>query len=177
MKSWVLIALGFHAEPLYHGTYQPELPPHPSAAQLQFGQHYFVECLLFFKVLSSLSQSWLHYELCVSCSVVCSSWWSPGLWLTKLLCPWNSPGKNTGVDCLSLLHGIFPTQGLNPGLPHCRWNFYHLSHQGSPLRIIHRVNQWVKKQRHRKENDIYLFLEAITLDLTSDNVCCLITIW
>ena len=35
---------------------------------------------------------------------------------TRLLCLWNSPGKNTGVDCHSLLQGIFPTQGLNPGL-------------------------------------------------------------
>ena len=37
--------------------------------------------------------------------------------------PWNSPGQNTGVGSLSLLQGIFPTQGLNPGLPHCRWFF------------------------------------------------------
>ena len=44
----------------------------------------------------------------------------------------NSPGKNTGVDCHALLQGIFPTQGLNPGLSHCRWILYHLSHQGSP---------------------------------------------
>ena len=35
--------------------------------------------------------------------------------------PWNSPGQNTGVGSLSLLQGIFPTQGSNPGLPHCRW--------------------------------------------------------
>ena len=40
--------------------------------------------------------------------------------------------KNTGVGSLSLLQGIFPTQGLNPGLPHCRRILYHLSHQGSP---------------------------------------------
>jgi len=32
------------------------------------------------------------------------------------------PGKNTGVSCHALLKGIFPTQGLNPGLPHCRWD-------------------------------------------------------
>ena len=37
--------------------------------------------------------------------------------------PWNSPGQNTGVDSLSLLQGIFPTQGSNPGLPHCRHFF------------------------------------------------------
>ena len=44
----------------------------------------------------------------------------------------DSPGKNTGVGCHALLHGIFPTQGLNPGLPHCRWILYRLSHQGNP---------------------------------------------
>ena len=49
-----------------------------------------------------------------------------------LYCPWNSPGQNTGVDCLSLLQGIFPTQGSNPGIPHCRQILYQLSHQGSP---------------------------------------------
>ena len=48
-----------------------------------------------------------------------------------LYCPWNSPGQNTGVDSLSLLQGIFPTQGSNPGLPHCRWILYQLSHRGS----------------------------------------------
>ena len=39
---------------------------------------------------------------------------------TGLLRPWDSPGKNTGVGCHFLLQGIFPTQGLNPGVPHCR---------------------------------------------------------
>ena len=48
------------------------------------------------------------------------------------------PGKDTWVGCPALLQGIFPTQGLNPGLPHCRWILYHLSHQGSP-RILERV--------------------------------------
>ena len=44
----------------------------------------------------------------------------------------DSPGKNTGEGCHSLLQGIFPTQGSNSGLPHCKWILYHLSHQGSP---------------------------------------------
>ena len=44
----------------------------------------------------------------------------------------DSPGKNIGEGCHSLLQGIFWTQGLNPGLPHCRWILYLLSHQGSP---------------------------------------------
>ena len=55
-----------------------------------------------------------------------------------LYSPWNSPGQNTGVDSLSLLQGIFPTQESNPGLPHCRRILYQLSHQGSP-----RILEWV----------------------------------
>ena len=46
------------------------------------------------------------------------------------------PGKNTGVGCYALLQGIFPTQGLNPGLPHYRWILYQPSYQRSPLKII-----------------------------------------
>ena len=51
---------------------------------------------------------------------------------------WNSPGQNTGVGSHSLLQGIFPTQGLNPDLQHCRWILYQLSHQRSP-----RILEWV----------------------------------
>ena len=52
-----------------------------------------------------------------------------------LYSPWNSPGQNTEVGSHSLFQGIFPTQGLNPGLPYCRRIFfYHLSHQGSPFK-------------------------------------------
>ena len=52
--------------------------------------------------------------------------------------PWNSPGQNTGKGSCSLLQGIFPTQGSNPGLPHCRQMLYQLSHHGSP-----RILEWV----------------------------------
>ena len=48
----------------------------------------------------------------------------------------DSPGKNTGVGCHFLLQGILPTQGLNPGLPHCRQILYLLSHQGNPYLSI-----------------------------------------
>ena len=44
----------------------------------------------------------------------------------RLYNPWNSPGQNTGVGSLSPLQGIFPTQGSNPGLPHCRQIFFKL---------------------------------------------------
>ena len=55
-----------------------------------------------------------------------------GLQPTRLLHPWDFPGKSTGVGCHCLLQRIFPTQGSNPGLPHCRQSLYHLIHQGSP---------------------------------------------
>ena len=57
---------------------------------------------------------------------------SPTIWPHGLHSPWNFPGQNTGVGSLSLLQDIFPTQGLNPGLPHCRQILFQLSHQGSP---------------------------------------------
>ena len=68
-----------------------------------------------------------------SCSAVSDSLRPHGLGSSRLLCPWNSPGKNTGVGSHSLLQGIFPTQGLNPGLLHCGQILYDLSHQGSPM--------------------------------------------
>ena len=53
-----------------------------------------------------------------------------------------SPGQNTGVGSLSLLQGIFPTQGSNPGLPHCRWILYQLSHRESEYKphILQLIN-------------------------------------
>ena len=68
-----------------------------------------------------------------SCSVVSSS-----LQPHRLYSPWNSPGQNTGVGSLSLFQWIFSTQGSNPGLLHCGWILYQLSHQGSP-----RILEWV----------------------------------
>ena len=47
--------------------------------------------------------------------------------------PWNSPGQKTGVGSHSLFQWVFSTQGLNPGLSHCRWILYQLSHEGSPI--------------------------------------------
>ena len=60
------------------------------------------------------------------------------LWPHGLYSSWNSPGQNTGVGSPSLLQGIFPTQGSNPRLPHCRQILYQLSHKGSP-----RILEWI----------------------------------
>ena len=57
-----------------------------------------------------------------------------------LYSPWNSPGQNTGVGSRSHLQGIFPAQGSNPGLLHCRQILYQLSQQGSPLGSWSEVN-------------------------------------
>ena len=68
-----------------------------------------------------------------SCSLMSNSLQPHGVYSL-----WNSPGQNTGVGSLSLLQGIFPNQGSNPGLPHCRQIHYQLNHQGSP-----RILEWV----------------------------------
>ena len=62
---------------------------------------------------------------------------SDPLWPYGLYSPWNS-GQNTGVGSLSLLQVIFPTQESHPGLQHCKWILYQLSHKGSP-----RILEWV----------------------------------
>ena len=69
---------------------------------------------------------------CVSRSVVPDSLRPRGLQPTRLLCVYDSPGKDTGVGC-HLLHGIFPTQGSNRGLRHGRQIVYPLSYEGSPV--------------------------------------------
>ena len=66
-------------------------------------------------------------------SVMSGSLWSHGLCHL-----WNSPGQNTEVGSFSLLQGIFPTQGSNQGLPHCKQILYQLSHKGSP-----KILEWV----------------------------------
>ena len=60
-----------------------------------------------------------------SCSVLSDCLQPNGLYN-----PWNFLGQNTRVDSLFHLQGIFPTQGLNPGLPHCKWILSQLSHTG-----------------------------------------------
>ena len=72
--------------------------------------------------------------VCVKAAQSCLTLWDPH----GLYSPWSSPGQNTAMGSLFLLQGIFPTQGSNPGLPHCRQILYQLSHKGSP-----RILEWV----------------------------------
>ena len=110
-------------------------------------QHYYDEHFLVFISISSttsLLSVALYFRKCISygsfnqseCgsrSVVSDSLRPHGLYSS-----WNSPGQNTGVGSLSLLQGLLPTQGSNPGLLHCRPILYQLSHKGSP-----RILEWV----------------------------------
>ena len=63
--------------------------------------------------------------------------------------PWNSPGQNIGMGSLSLLQRIFPTQGLNQGLLHCRQILNQLSYEGSPnfcnkcVKLIEDIEDWI----------------------------------
>ena len=74
---------------------------------------------------------WLVCVLCAQ-SLVSKSLRPHGLWPTRLLCPWDSPGKNTGVGCHFLVHGIFLTQGSNPRL----LDLLHWQAGSSPLRRL-----------------------------------------
>ena len=75
---------------------------------------------------------------------------------------WNSPGQNTRVGSLSLLQGIFPTKGLNPGSPHCRRILYQLSHKGSP-----KSTMFLKKKKKKKKNT-----QIITIGSTNPTPGC-----
>ena len=86
-------------------------------------------------------------------SVMSNSLRPRGLQPARLLCPWDFPGKNTGVGCHFLLQEIFLTQGLNQGLPHCRQTLYRLSHQGSFQKQCRKpkFNTWVRKIPWRRK--------------------------
>ena len=70
--------------------------------------------------------------VCANVAQSCLTLCNPMDWSPLVLCPWDSPRKNTRVGCHALLQGIFLTQGSNPGLPHCGQILYQLSHKGSP---------------------------------------------
>ena len=93
-----------------------------------------------------------------------------GLQPTRLLCPWDSLGKNTGVGCHSLLQEIFLTQGLNPGLLHCRQILYRLSHQRSPkflcLFLLHQQILWLVLWMHLRSALIESLLAHVSSSST-----------
>ena len=83
----------------------------------------------------------------LSCWVMFNSLRPHGLQSARLLCSWDSPGKNTGVSSHFLLQGILPTQESNPGFPRCRQTLYCLRHQGS-----HTQKNYTKKNLNDLDN-------------------------
>ena len=113
----------------------------------------------------------------VSHSVVCGSLQAHGLWPVRLLYPWDSPGKNIGVDCHVFLQVIFLTQESNPGFLHCREVLYCLSHQASPAWFMYTFDELLQtvssmsikylcfkmqktKNKVSKDNCIYMCVSA-----------------
>ena len=76
---------------------------------------------------------------CFSCPVLSDSLRSRGLQPTRLPCPQDFIGRNTGVHYRSHFQGIFPTQGSKPDSLHCRWILYHLSPPGKPYIRLHYI--------------------------------------
>ena len=91
------------------------------------------KCRLKFEKVGETARPFMYESKSESCSFVSNPMWPHGLYI-----PWNSPGQIIGLGSPSLLQGIFPTQGSNPHLLHCRRILYQLSHKGSP-RILESV--------------------------------------
>ena len=126
-------------------------------------QLYFLQIIFHYRLLHNIDYNSLSYtinphclpvfHIVVCCCLVaksCSTLLRPhGLFPPRLLCPWDFPGKNTGMGCYFLLQGIFPPQKLNQRLPHCRWILYQLSRKESTS--CARENLEVIKLKHLQE--------------------------
>ena len=111
----------------------------------------------------SVELRWMHLEPVVKWSEsrsVKSNSVSPWTVAHQVLCPWDSPGKNTRVGRCSFLQGIVPAQRSNPDLPHCRQILYRLNHWGSPKTL-----KWVQSEISQKEKNKYHLLMAYIWNL------------
>ena len=104
----------------------------------------------------------------------------PILWEPMDCSPWNSPGQNTGVGSLSLLQGIFPTQGSNPCLLHCRRILYQLSHKFSSVQLLSCVQLFITPCTAAHQASLYftiswsllkvMFIESVMS--SNDTILC-----
>ena len=102
------------------------------------------------KSLKSLLSNLNRVSNKLSCSVMSDSLGLHGLSPARLFCPWDSPGKNTGVGCHSLLQGILPTQESKPGLLHFRQILYHQSQEISKKWLVQECRRSKKKKKCRR---------------------------
>ena len=101
---------------------------------------------------------------------LCSTLCNPMDWGKN---PWDFPGKNTGVGRHVLLQGIFPTQGSNPGLLHCRQTIYCLSHQGFPAPGPLVLIKWMDDEKVDKYIILVLLSQVIWGDEKQPRCQCL----
>ena len=180
-QVWVKLQLAFYLLlptilQLYH--FPPPLPPPVSNPSCLFTR---CQCLY-----ASCCIVWLHFSMYYTIKnvfLIFCVWKSENLWVVSnslrphvLYSPWNSPDYNTGVGSLSLLQGIFLTQGLNPGLGHCRQILYQLSHQGSP-----RILEWLAYpfcglSQPRNWTRVSCIAGGFFTNWAIRDVCCLCTI-
>ena len=111
-------------------------------------------------------RSWLgkckiHRAGCCEGAQLGPTLWPHGWWPARLLCPWDFPGKNTGVGCHFLLQGIFPAQGFNPGLLHCRQTLYFLSHQKVATEGLPTLDSWTCLTEKGSPRSIHVILEIV----------------
>ena len=102
--------------------------------------------------------------VCAVASVLSSSLWPHGLKPTRLLCPWDSPGKKTGVGCYALLQGIFPTQGSNPCLLcplHWQMNTLPLTPPGRSINVVTQFRFWNLFNQFTTGMDRFLCLSVL----------------
>ena len=105
----------------------------------------------------------VHMRLCAQLLSRVQLLWPHGLEPASLLCPWDLPGKNTGVGCHFLFQGIFLTQGSNPSLLcplHRQADSLPMSHLGNPLVYIILVNSFLPLYSiplHEKYHSIFPF--------------------
>ena len=116
-RSWVGLWTHLWRQP----TFLPSVPTSWSGCPHAFGRTRKKIFLLFCLLL----QEEVKVKVAQSCPTLCDP-------TDRLYSSWNSPGENPGVGSLSLLQGIFPIQGSNPGLTCCRQILYQLSHSGGP---------------------------------------------
>ena len=96
----------------------------------------------------------------------CPTLQSRGLQRSRILFPWDFPGKNTEADCHSLFQVILPTQGSNPELLHCWQILYRLMYQRSPDLKTDCRNQsfyWLFFQNYLENTSFFVCLDILNL--------------
>ena len=114
------------SERLYHFATSKCYDLHFSWLPIFFSLGHDNRCVVVFCMQGCVLSRFSHVRLCAT------------LWTAacQLLCPWDSPGKNTGVGFHAIFQRMSPIQVLNPGLLQSRWIICHLSHQGSPILFL-----------------------------------------